>query len=246
MKKFLIALILLVAVIGVAIFTQLGPIVKTGIETAGPETLQVRVDVGNVDISPLSGDVAVSNFKIGQPAGFGDGSLVELGEFSMKLEPKTLMSKHIIIDTVEVLSPMLDVRYLEGKTNFQALQDGMKLPETGGATAADSSDITLTIRSLAVRSPRILAKTDGMLELDEDIELADFTLTNLGTDEKGLAPREIARHIMDTLQPQITKALIEAGASRKLQDLAGDARGTLEKGIGGLLNKLKEKEKDNN
>ena len=40
------------------------------------------------------------------------------------------------------------------------------------------------------------------------------------------------------------KALVAAGASKKLQNLADDARGKLEKGVGGLLNKLKKK-KDN-
>lgn len=247
MKKILVTFTLLILVGAVLVVTQLGPIVRTGIETAGPETLHVGVNVGKVDISPLSGDVSVSDLSIGQPEGFGDGPLVELGEFKMKLEPSSLMSNHVIIDTVEIVSPLLDVRHLDGKTNFQALQEGMTLPEmAAGGAASTGEEVTLTIRSLAVKAPRIKAKTDGFISLDEDVELADFTLTDLGTDEKGMAPREIARHVMDTLQPQITKALITAGASSKIQELAKDARGTLEKGIGGLLGKLTDKKKKEN
>ncbi len=245
MKKILIAFVLLlIAGIGF-VFFQLGPIVEKGIKTAGPSTLHVGVNVGKVEISPLSGKVSVSELSLGQPTGFGDGPLVEVGEFKMKLEPQSLMSNHVIVDTIEIVSPLFDVRRLNGKTNFEALQEGIDIPATAGAPAAAGEEVTLTIRSLTVKAPRIKAKTDDFLNLDEDIQLADFTLTNLGTDEKGLAPSEVARHVMDTLQPQIAKALITAGASKKIQELAGDAKGTLEKGLGGLLNKLKDKKKDN-
>lgn len=245
MKKLLIALLLVIIAGAGFAFIQLGSIIETGIKTAGPSTLHVGVDVGKVEISPLSGKVSVSQLSLGQPEGFGEGPLMKVGEFKMKLEPKSLMSNHVIIDTLEIDSPLFDVRRLNGKTNFEALQEGIEIPAATGAPAAAGEEVTLTIRSLTVKAPRILAKTDDFLNLDEDIQLADFALSNLGTDEKGLAPSEIARHLMDTLQPQITKALITAGASKKIQELAGDAKGTLEKGLGGLLNKLKEKKNDN-
>lgn len=197
------------------------------------------MDVEKVSLSPLSGKVAISDLAIGQPAGFGDGAMAALAGFSMQLETSSLMGSHIIIDHMSVEAPLLDVRRQDGKTNFEAFQEGLGLPESND----EASDVTLTIRKLEILAPRILAKTDGFLKLDEDITLADFTLTDLGTDEKGLAPKEIARHVMDALQPQITKALIAAGASTKVKQLANDAKGKLEQGVGGLLGKLTKKKK---
>lgn len=242
MKKILIAIALIVVIgAGIAI-SQLDSIVKTGIETAGPDTMQVPVKVADIKLSPLSGKVTVKGLEIGQPKGFGDGSIVNIGSFDMKLETNSLLSNHIIIDSITIDAPQFDVRQQGGKNNFTALQEGLNLPATEVDPAAE--EITLTIRKLTVSKPRIMAKSDGLLKLDEDIELADFALTNMGTDEKGLAPSEIARHIMDTLQPQITKALIAAGASGKVKDMANDAKGKLEKGLGGLLNKLKDKDNE--
>lgn len=238
MKKISIAIFLTVLVTAVVLYGQLDSIVETGISTGGTEHLSVDVAVDGVSLSPLSGKVSVSNLKIGQPQGFGEGPMLALGEFMMKLETASIFSDHIIIDQLLIDAPLLDVRRQDGKTNFKVFQEGLNLQEDEGDT---SPDITITIRELMVRAPRVLAKNDGFLALDEDITLADFTLTNLGTDEKGLAPKEIARHIMDTLQPQITKALIAAGASNKLKDIAGDAKGKLEQGLGGLLGKLKKK-----
>lgn len=241
MKKAIIILLLIVVVGAGVVYTQLNSIVETGIRTAGPEALKVDVNVDKVSLSPFSGEVAFENFSLGQPEGFGEGVLAEIGGFSAKVDTGSLTSNHIIIDHIAIDGPLLDVRRQEGKTNFEAFQEGLGLPETTEEGA--SEEITLTIRRMEVKAPRILAKTDGFLSIDEDITLADFTLTDLGTDEKGMAPREIARHVMDTLQPQITAALIKAGASGKVKDLADKATEKLESGLGGLLNKLKDKKK---
>jgi len=245
MKKALIVLMLILVLVAGVVYAQLGSLVETGIETAGPDTLNVPVAVESVSISPFSGKATIKGLTIGQPTGFGEGPMASLGNFSVKLDTASLLSHHIIIDNLMVDALTLDVRMIDGNTNFKVLQDGLELPEDTETSSpvAESEQITLTIRKLEVRAPRLLAKSDGFLKLDEDIMLADFTLTDMGTDEKGLAPKEIARHIMNTLQPQITKALITAGASDKIKGLADKAKDKLESGVSGLLGKLKKKKK---
>ena len=242
MKKLFFGLILIVAVIGVIGYTQLNAIVKTGVETAAPEALSVPVKVGSVSISPLSGRVQVTDFSVGQPDGFGEGSMVSLGAFDMKVDTATILDDHIIVDEITIDAPMFDARVIGSQSNFQALQE--KLAAGAGPSEIDGQPITLTIRKLAVRNPQIsVQKEGGLLRVDEDVNLADFTLTDLGTDEQGLAPKEIARHIMDTVQPQITRVLVAAGAGDTLKGIAKDARGTLEKQAGSLLNRLRGKRK---
>lgn len=242
MKKLFVGLLVLILLIGVVAYTQMNTIVKTGVETAGPEALSVPVTVGSVSISPLSGRVQVKDFTVGQPDGFGDGPMVQLGAFDMKVDTGTILDDHIIVDEITIDRPMFDARVIGSQSNFQALQQ--RLAAAAGPSEIDGQPITLTIRRLAVRNPQIsVQKEGGLLQVDEDVDLADFTLTDLGTDEQGLAPREIARHIMDTLQPQITRALVAAGAGDTIKGLAKDARGELEKQAGNLLNKLRGKRK---
>lgn len=244
MKKFF--LLLLVLIVGGAAYAyyQLDSIVKTGVETTGPDVLKVDVKVDSVSLSPFSGKVGIKGLTIGQPEGFGEGAIASLGAFDLQLQTKTLMSDHIIIDRMYIEAPVLDARTKGKLTNFDALQKGIGY--TASEDAAPSS-VTLTIKEMVVKAPEVAVSTEGgLMDVNERIKLADFTLTNLGTDEKGLAPGEIARHVMDVLQPQIAKALITANAPDKLKNIANDARGTLEKGIGGLVGKLKKKsdEKD--
>lgn len=239
MKKVLIFLVLVLAG-GVALaWYQMDTIVKTGVETAGPETLNVPVKLGSVQLSPLSGEVKLADLEIGQPEGFGDGAIATVGAFDMKLRPRTLFSDHIIIDSIVVDSPIIDARRLDGKMNFTALQEGIVFPDTGVEPA--ESDITLTIKSMQIKAPKVRVLNDGsgILDVDKTLDLADFAVTDLGTDEQGLAPAEIARHVMSVLEPQITQALIQAGASDKIKSLAKDAEGKLQQGIGGLIGKLR-------
>ena len=168
MKKILsISLIVIVAAVVIIIF-QLGPIVKTGIETSGPDALHVSVDIGDVTISPLSGQLSVTDFQIGQPEGFGEGAMVAVGKLNATLKTSSLFSNHIIIDSIEIIAPLLDVRRQNGKTNFQALQDGMEIPpstqdaedesDAGQGTSAPAEEITLTIRKLTIKPQDYLPK----------------------------------------------------------------------------------------
>jgi hypothetical protein len=239
-KKLLMGLIVIILIIGVGVYSQFDAIIKTGVETAGPEVLQVDVTVENISVSPFSGQVKVSELAIGQPDGYGDGPMVQIGEFDIKVDPTSMMKDHIVIDEIMIDQPLFDARIIDGKSNFQSFQQKLEFEED---TSAEQT-ITMTIKKFVVQGAQLSVSSKGLVKVDQDIAMADFTLTNMGTDEKGLTPKEIARHVMDTLQPQIAKALIAAGASDKLKALAKDARGGLEEKVGGFLNKLKKK--DNN
>ncbi|NVJ99467.1 MAG: hypothetical protein HWE25_15045 [Alphaproteobacteria bacterium] len=242
MKKLLLLLVILVAAAGAVAYFKAGSIVKVGVETAGPETLKVPVRVENINLSPFTGKVTVKGLEVGQPEGFGEGVLASVGNFDMKVRPASLFSDHIIIDHIVIDAPMLDARRIDGKSNFEKLQQNVG---TSGTEDTGASDITLTIKSIQVRAPKVTVKNEGgMMDVDQTVELADFTITDLGTDEKGLAPAEIARHVMAVLQPQIAQALIKAGASDKIKDLAKGAEGKLEQGISSLVGKFKKKTGD--
>ena len=68
----------------------------------------------------------------------------------------------------------------------------------------------------------------------EPVTAANDEVTDLGTDEEGLAPSELARHVMDFLSPQVAKALIESGLKDKIEGLKDD-------GVKKLGEELKEK-----
>ncbi|GHF17023.1 hypothetical protein GCM10017044_09220 [Kordiimonas sediminis] len=242
MKRVLIILIAGIILTGVLVYYQFGSIVKNGTETYGPEILKVDVSLESVSLSPFSGETSLKGLALGQPEGFGDSKMMSLGAFQMKVQPKSLLTDHIIIDSLVISEPALAVIVRGKKNNFQTFSAGLMPSES---TASEPSAITLTIKELKVVGPVASLDVDSVVKVQKDVQLQDFTLTNLGTDEQGLAPSEIARHIMDMLKPQIAEALIKAQAGDKIKDLLKGQEDNLKKGLTGLL-KGKEKESETN
>lgn len=238
--RIIIGIVAIVAIAVTVAVWQAGSLIKESAEAYGPEYLKVDVALEDVGLSIFSGEVGVKGFHLGQPEGFGEGDMVALNDFNMRLRPKTLLDDHIIIDTLRLEAPLLDVRVKDKTNNFQAFTDQV-LALVGEAPADEpASEITLTIHKFEIVSPTVKIDAQGLVDIKKDITLESFTLTELGTDEQGLAPREILRHVMDVLQPQISKALIDVGLKDAVKNIAGKELDKLkseaEEKIGSKLN----------
>lgn len=255
--RILIGLVVLF-VAGLAfLYFRFDSIVTSGVRTYGPQVMTVDVDLASVRFNPLNGEAALTGLTLGQPKGYGDGDMAALGAFEIKLDPWSVTSEHIFIDRIYLERPLLDARLIDGKSNFDALleQLGGAPAENAGGETEDSGTAAgpvMTIRQLEIVEPQLrLSASGGPLDVDEAITLASFTLSDLGTDEKGLAPREVARHILAAVKPQVTKALVEIGLREAAGGLAKGGADELKKKAGGLLGGLGDKlknplKKDNN
>jgi len=255
-----VIIIAVLAVGGFYLSSRMDTLVADGVETYGPAVMHVDVGLDSVSVNPFSGIASLSGFALGQPEGYGTGDMAALENFEVKLEPMSLFSNHIKIDSLKIEAPTIDARLLGGKSNFDALMEGLDLPPADDN--APASDIVMTVKSIEVISPEIrVSAKDGLIEGDKAVSLASFTLTNLGTDEEGMAPREIIRHVMDTMRPQIARAMAEIGieqfAGEEVDALREKAKGELkglesearEKGLGGAIDAFKsavKKRKDDN
>lgn len=241
---------------GYILYTQFGNLISSGAETYGPRVLKVDVGLRDVAINPLTGEATISGFDLGQPAGFGSNKMVSLDQVDIKLDPLSLLTDHIKIDRIVLNRPALAASVKDRKTNFDALIEGLDLPtakapdgkgETPPITSESEdvpvSDIFMSIKHFEVRDPQLAIVVNDVIDVDKSVALESFTLTNLGTDEKGLAPAEIARHIMDFIQPQIRDTMVAAGieglSGQSLNSLKQKVEGKLGANLGGLSNALK-------
>ena len=53
----------------------------------------------DVDLSLFSGNIALKGLKIGNPQGFAAPNAFELGQISVKFDPKSLLTSKIIINS---------------------------------------------------------------------------------------------------------------------------------------------------
>jgi len=123
MKKIFIALLILIVIIGVALFVfagKLDGIVKEAIETEGSAALGSPVRVANLK----EGSALLTNFSIANPAGYTAKNAIEVTSFSAKVD-----YSNQLIEKIEINKPVINAEQKGQKNNFQDLLENMPADE---------------------------------------------------------------------------------------------------------------------
>ncbi|MDE2491484.1 MAG: AsmA family protein [Elusimicrobia bacterium] len=232
----LVAVLLLVAIGALSLF--LGRIVKAGVEAAGPRVLGVPVTLASATIVPWSGRGTLRGLVIGNPPGFRGPQAVRVGEISVTLEPSSLFSDTIVVESVAVRAPEIDLELGPGGSNLARLQKnaeaaaGGSAPAKAAPAAPAKKGKSLLIRDLAVTGGKVGLSAAALGGKDMSVALPDLRLTNLGG--PGRSPAEAAsqalREIASSAQRAGQAALQRAGAQaldRAAKDLAPKLQGFL-------------------
>lgn|GEM_PF-1147127 len=246
MKKIAITLVILLGLIAAGYFyiVQNGSaLIRDAAETHSPEMIGAKVSLAEVSLSPLSGLVGVDALTVEQPEGWGEGTMFSVDSFDVSIEPYSLMGDTLKVNSITIDKPVFNIVEKDGKTNLEALQDHLS------KYVEDANDSTESVTQLSVKDFHLSGATINVSSEkfgEHSVTLADIHLTDIGVDEGGMPPAEVFRHVMDTLTPQVTKALITLGIKSKLKSVFGDDVDTekpldsLKKGLGKLFNKKKE------
>ncbi|WND02660.1 AsmA family protein [Temperatibacter marinus] len=245
MKKILIFIGLLIVVlfVGVAVFAFKGEeMIASGVSSEGTEILGTKVALRDVKLSPFVGKVQLGGFSIDQPQGYGDGQLVKFDDFTLAVKPASLISQHVEIDVIDLNGLNLNAVMKDRKTNLQALQEKLSTSEEN----SESVDLKLSAKSILLRNIKASFQyEDGK---KHELKLADIELKNVGVDQNGIPPKEMIRHALDALEPQIAKAAVKLGLKSKVKSLEDklpdDVKGLKDKAKN-VLGLFKKKKKDN-
>ncbi|MFM8358037.1 MAG: hypothetical protein ACKOET_05725, partial [Verrucomicrobiota bacterium] len=86
------AILAVLAVAGVFLVgSNLGPVVKTGIERFGPEFTQSPITVARVKLSPRSGSGTLDGLVVGNPAGYTSPHALRIGRARFQLKTSSLL-----------------------------------------------------------------------------------------------------------------------------------------------------------
>jgi uncharacterized protein involved in outer membrane biogenesis len=104
-----IVLFVSVVVVVVAVALSLGRIVKNRVESVGSNLAQVEVKLESADVWLLMGRAQLKGLSIGNPPGSKTRTAVSVGDISLRIDPISVFSQKIIIDSVTVKSPEITV-----------------------------------------------------------------------------------------------------------------------------------------
>lgn len=141
-KKIIIGVVVLIAVVAAGVFflySNIGAIIKAGIEKYGSEATQAQVTVNSVTLSASSGQGSISDLVVGNPKGFSTPHAFELGSISLTVDTGTITKNPVVIKSVVIDGPKVTYEQGTAGGNLQKIQQNVTQYAGGSASAKSST-----------------------------------------------------------------------------------------------------------
>lgn len=228
--KTLLWLVAIILVVSVVAYLTAGMWIKPVISTVVPKITQTSASLQSADISLFSGRLALKGLKVGNPAGFNDPYVFELGEISVKFQPKTVFSDKIVVDQVLIKGTKIVSEYNQkGQMNLMVLNDAVQSRTNQGTTQpqkakkeskkAEGSNKTVVIKDLQILDTSLRFAVMGH---GTTLNLPDIQEKNIG-EKKKMTTLETVQMIVNKLTVEPIKEM-----AKTTQNALKDAFKTIE------------------
>lgn len=237
-KWFLYLLIALALAAG-GIYLSAGFIVKKAVSVIVPQITQTAASLEDAEISLFRGRVALKGLKIGNPAGFSDNALFELGSVSVSFEPRSLLKRRIVVNEIKVEETRVRAEInRQGEINLlqlnQNVQSYLKAGAAPKAAAADSAPVQQAGKTILIQDLRISGSQLSLGAGGKDVALGlpDIRQKNIGAQKETSLPQAAAQ-ILSDFSMQALQGIARVGDELLGQGLK-EAKKTLEAGENAL------------
>lgn len=240
MKKIVIGLGAVIAVVVVAVvfvFSNLGDFIKQAVETVGSEATQSKVTLNQVDLDIASGAGALKGLSVGNPAGFNTPSAFDLGAISLSIDTATVDQNPIVIREIRINAPQVTYELGDGGSNVDAIKANVDSYAKqfggsggGGGEAAGGESKKLVIENLIVSGGKVKVSAGFLKGKTLDAALPDLHLKDIGKDEGGANPADVVKNLID----ELTKGVGSSVAGLNLDGLRKDAEAAARKAVEGV------------
>jgi len=215
MKKWLVGFVcvvlFVVIVLMLAIF-NLGTIVKSAVNTYGPEITKTQMQVDKADVSVFQAQAGLENFVLGNPEGFSSPNAITVGSIIINVDETTLTQNTVIIDRIEVNQPEITYE-LKGMTdNFRAIIDNMEKSESpgkkGGEKKAQTKDRKksgkkVIIRDLILKNIKIKTASDIVGGDIVSTTISEIHLRDIGEKQNGVDMAQAVLMVLNDIYSQV-------------------------------------------
>ena len=253
MKKWILigacAVVVIIVVIVVLGLSNLGPIIKGAVNTYGPKITKTEVRLGDVNISIFSAEANLKDFYLGNPKGFKSPEAMRVGSIHVNVDEKSLTSKTIVIDKVEVVGPEITYEKTGRTDNFKTILNNVKgsskeAKTSKKASAKEGEGKKLIINDFIVKQGKVdLTVSIGVTEKTISASLPDIHLKDLGKEKGGATPEEVFEKVFAALYKKITSPAVTDMLNKELKAMGTDLD-ALSGGAGKQLEAIKAGDKE--
>ncbi|MGE5850664.1 MAG: hypothetical protein ACM362_11090 [Candidatus Methylomirabilota bacterium] len=241
-KLSIIGLVVLVLIIGgVAIlYLSLNRVIRSAVETYGPQATKSEVKLGSVNLSPFSGQASLSNLVVGNPKGFKTPSAFTLGGMRVALEVRSLLSDTVAIHEIVIRSPEITYELGPGGNNLAVLQKNVEAYSGGGTRGGAQSPQAqggkkVIIDRLRVEQGKLHMSAVPLKGEPVTVALPDIELKNLGKGGQGVSLATVVEKVLVEVNREAAKAVANVDLRGMADKAQKEAEGAGAAGIGGKL-----------
>ena len=209
MKKLAAALLVVVAIIGGAVFWlsgNLDGLITSAIAKYGSAMTQAKVSVDEVKIAPIDGKGTLGNLVIGNPAGFRTPHAIKVGRIDVDIDIASVARDVIVIRRIAIIAPEVNYELGSAMTNFDAIQKNIA-SYLGSADNKKKGGTRLIVEELTIRQAKAQASAALMGNKTVSVALPDILLRNLGKARGGITPGELGQHVAAALTARLANAV---------------------------------------
>lgn len=217
MKKLAIVIAVVALIAGLLLYvgSQLNSIVAGLIEDHGSAATQTPVRVAGVAIELSEASGTISGLTVGNPEGFS-GNAIEMGNFSLSLDPSSLTEDVIVIENILVSGARLNIVQQANGNNLQELLRNLDVG-TGDSGNDDGAGKKLIINQFTLEDASASLTAPDLGDVRE-VTLPTITVRDIGRSSNGATGAEVAKQV---LQPVFNQAL-ESAAVQAIKDKASE------------------------
>lgn len=231
--KVVVVLILLVAIGTVAGFVYMDKIATTAVQKAAAYATQCEVEVGKVDVKPMSGEATISELDIKNPEKFREihDSFLVLGSGEAGVSLGSLRSGLVEVPKVGATGVVVSLIGRDGATNYETILESLKRlqgDEAPADTAADGKEFI--IRTVDLPDVKVIVDMDedpamGLMPVQLELTLKPITLTDVG--QGGVPLSQISADLIADILVQVVAQLGNQLGDRVLSGLTSGLAGVL-------------------
>lgn len=213
-KYTVIGLILLLGAGFLVITFTMDSFIRSKIEKIGSEMTGTRVTVDGVSISPFSGEGTITGFRVGNPEGYSTEHAMEMNDFFIRLDVKSLLSDEIIIEEIIITGPSVYVEQKLTGNNLRTILNSINKAAPKEASPDKTSDAELLIKHFLLQDGMVNLHTSIGGERSAWVKMSMIELHDLGRDNKRQAVEQIVAQIADRIIAEALKSGAKSGTEQ--------------------------------
>jgi uncharacterized protein involved in outer membrane biogenesis len=198
----LIALVVLIVLAVLAVHLFLDGAIKSGVESIGPTLTKTEIKLNSVGLSLLSGSGKIKGLVVGNPEGFKTPSAISVGNASLELQPRSLLSDKVIIKSISVEGPEITFETDLKSVNLKMILNNLE-EATGGSEKTPSqpkqpeakAGKKLEVGDFLIKGGKVHVSVP-ILNQSATVNLPEIHLQDLGKGPDGITAAELSKRVL--------------------------------------------------